>query len=102
MIELLDVYIIEMPKTINKILTAIDSGNSKELLFNAHKLKGSSLTLGMDALAEISIKLENAAKANIFNENVKRLGNELSRNVEIVGKELEIIRNKYHNLINQT
>ena len=56
----------------------------------------------MDVISEISVKLENAAKGGIFNENVKRLGNELSQKVEIVGKELEIIRKKYNKLINQT
>ncbi len=102
LIELLDVYINELPKTISKILNAIENENSKELLFNSHKLKGSSLTLGMDIISEISVKLENAAKAGIFNEAVQKLGDELSQKVEIVGKELEIIRKKYNKLINQT
>jgi PAS domain S-box-containing protein len=101
-IELLDVYIDELPKTISCIINAIENENSKDLIFNAHKLKGSSLTLGMDVISEISVKLENAAKGGIFNDNVKRLGNELSQKVEIVGKELEIIRKKYNKLINQT
>lgn len=101
LIELLDVYIDELPKTISRILSAIDNKDSKDLLFNSHKLKGSSLTLGMDIISEISVKLENAAKAGIFNENVQRLGNELSQKVEIVGKELEIIRTKYNKFINQ-
>ena len=102
LIELLDVYINELPKTISKILNAIESENSKELLFNSHKLKGSSLTLGMDVISEISIKLENAAKAGIFNETVRKLGDELFQKVEIVGKELELIRKKYNKFINQT
>ncbi len=102
MIELLDVYISELPKTIGLISNAIAGENSKDLLFNAHKLKGSSLTLGMDVISDISIKLENAAKSGIFNENVIRLGNELSQKVEIVEKELEIIRTKYNKLTSQT
>lgn len=102
MIELLDVYISELPKTIGMISEAIASRNSKDLHFNAHKLKGSSLTLGMDVISAISIKLENAAKSGIFNESVVRLGNELSQKVEIVEKELEIIRTKYNKLTSQT
>jgi HPt (histidine-containing phosphotransfer) domain-containing protein len=101
-IELLDVYICELPKTIENINNAIENENSQELIFNSHKLKGSSLTLGMDSIAEISVKLENAAKGAVFNENVKQLGQELSQKVEIVEKELEIIRTKYNKLINQT
>ncbi len=102
MIELLDVYINELPKTIGLISDAIDSENSKDLLFNSHKLKGSSLTLGMDVIAEISIKLENAAKSGIFNDSVRKLGSELIQKVEIVEKELEIIRVKYNKLTRQT
>ena len=101
-IELLDVYICELPKTIENINNAIKNENSHELIFNSHKLKGSSLTLGMDSIAEISVKLENAAKGAVFNESVKQLGQELSQKVEIVEKELEIIRTKYNKLINQT
>ena len=101
-IELLNVYIDELPKTVKNINSAIHENNSRDLLFNSHKLKGSSLTLGMDIISEISIKLENAAKAGIFNENVIRLGNELNKKVEIVGKELEIIRKKYNKLFTQT
>ncbi len=102
MIELLDVYITELPKTIGLISNAITNENSKDLLFNSHKLKGSSLTLGMDVISEISIKLENAAKSGIFNDSVRKLGNELTQKVEIVEKELEIIRTKYNNLTSQT
>jgi CheY-like chemotaxis protein len=102
LIDLLDVYIAELPKTIGNITTAIEYEDSKGLLFSSHKLKGSSLTLGMDSISEISIKLENAAKAKIFNQDVKRLGKDLSDKVEIVAKELEIIREKYNKLINQS
>ncbi len=102
MLELLDVYITELPRTINLISEAINNENAKDLMFNSHKLKGSSLTLGMDVISDISIKLENAAKSGIFNDSVRRLGNELSEKVEIVEKELEIIRTKFNKLTSQT
>ena len=56
----------------------------------------------MDLISDISIKLENAAKSGIFNDSVRKLGNELTQKVEIVEKELEIIRVKYNNLTKQT
>ncbi len=101
LIDLMDVYITELPKTLSRIQIAIKEKNKKELLFNAHKLKGSSLTLGMDCISDLSIKLENAAKANIFNEDVNKLGNELTGKFDIVEKELEIIREKYNKLMKQ-
>lgn len=99
LIELIDVFITELPKTIQGVQQAITDKNEKELLFNAHKLKGSSLTLGMNSISEISVKLENAAKAGIFNGDVQKLGNDLSQRIENVKKELEIIREKYYKLI---
>lgn len=101
LIELIDIYIKELPRTINNIQKAIEEKNDKDLLFNAHKLKGSSLTLGMDSISEISIKLENAAKLCTFDDDVKKLGDELPYKFEIVEKELEIIREKYTKFINQ-
>jgi CheY-like chemotaxis protein len=101
LIELIDIYIKELPRTINNIQKAIEEKNDKDLLFNAHKLKGSSLTLGMDSISEISIKLENAAKIYSFDEDVKKLGEELPYKFEIVEKELEIIRERYTKFINQ-
>ncbi|HSD64708.1 MAG TPA: response regulator [Ignavibacteriaceae bacterium] len=100
LIELIDVFIAELPKTIQIIQQAIKDEDGKELHFNAHKLKGSSLTLGMTVISDISVKLENAAKAEIFNEDVRNLGKDLSQKIEIVRKELEIIREKYYKLIN--
>jgi PAS domain S-box-containing protein len=102
LLELLDVYISDLPRTISKIQSAIELKDPKELMLSSHKLKGSSLTLGMDSISEISIKLENAAKGSIFNDNVKKLGEELNKKFEIVEKELEIIREKYNKFINQT
>jgi PAS domain S-box-containing protein len=101
LVDLIDVYLSELPKTINSIHRAIEDENEKELLLNAHKLKGSSLTLGMDSISEITIKLEKAAKAGLFNSDTKELGNELFQKFDIVEKELEIIREKYNNLMNQ-
>jgi PAS domain S-box-containing protein len=100
LIDLIDVFIAEMPKTFQEIQQAINNKDGKKLLFNAHKLKGSSLTLGMNSVSDISIKLENAARAEIFNEDVRKLGANLSQKIEIVKKELEIIREKYYKLIN--
>jgi HPt (histidine-containing phosphotransfer) domain-containing protein len=101
LIELIDIYIKELPKTINNIQNAVKLKNDKELLFNAHKLKGSSLTLGMDSISEISVKLENAVKLGSLGDDVKNLVDELPNKFEIVEKELEIIREKYTNFINQ-
>ena len=94
-IELLDVYISDLPVMIGNIKTAVAEKNSKLLQLNAHKLKGSSMTLGIDFIGGISKDLENAAKENKFDENTYELVDDLVHKLETVIKELDVIREKY-------
>jgi len=61
-------------------------------------LKGSSLTLGIDLIYNISVTLEEAAKLNRFDDETTRLSSELIHNFEIIIRELEIIKEKYANI----
>jgi len=97
-VELLDIYIAELPVTIANIKTAIESKNAKLLQMNAHKLKGSSVTLGVEIITNMSHDLETAARENRFDEQTEKLAYELVHNFEIVTKELEIIKEKYSKL----
>lgn len=94
-VELLDIYIAELPVMIANIKTAIESKNAKLLQMNAHKLKGSSITLGVDIITNMSHDLETAARENRFDEQTEKLAYELIHKFEVVTKELEIIKEKY-------
>jgi PAS domain S-box-containing protein len=94
-IELLDIYIQDLPNIISHVNTAVDKRDSEQLRFWAHKLKGSSVTLGIDVLTDISKTLENYGKENIFNEETFRLNGELIHNFEIVIVELEALKEKF-------
>jgi PAS domain S-box-containing protein len=95
LIELLDIYINDLPKIISNVNSAVDNRDAKQLCFWAHKLKGSSATLGIDALTEISRALEKSGKENIFNEETTRLRGELVHSFEIIIGELEVLKEKY-------
>ncbi len=97
-IELLDIYILDLPKIIGNINSSVDNKDAEQLRFWAHKLKGSSVTLGIEVLTEISKALENNGKENIFNDETIRLNGELIHNFEIIIGELEVLKEKYSNV----
>ena len=97
-IELLDIYISDMPKVIGKIKSAVDEKDFYKLRFYAHKLKGNSLTLGIDFFVKISSQLENAGKENRIDETTIQLCDALIFDFGKIIKELEFIRAKYSNM----
>jgi HPt (histidine-containing phosphotransfer) domain-containing protein len=99
LLELLDVYIKDMPKIISQIKTGIEQKDFKNILFYAHKLKGSALTLGIDKLTDICFEMESLAKVNGDIEKINQYGEELFEVFEYVIKELMVIKEKYLNMI---
>ena len=87
-----------MPKVIGKIKVSVDEKDHEKLKFFAHKLKGNSLTLGIDDFVKICSHLENAGKENNFDETTNQFCNKLVHDFEKIIKELEIIRAKYSNM----
>ena len=94
-VELLDIYIADLPVMIRNIKTAVEEKNSKMLQLNAHKLKGSSVTLGIDLITNLSHELEAAGRAQRFDEATEKMSKDLVEKFETIIKELEIIREKY-------
>ncbi len=98
LIELLDIYLNDLPVTIEKIKTSVTEKDFKNLQFFSHKLKGSSVTLGIDFVSEICQNLETKAKNNEFDDSVKNMSESLISNIDAVINELKLIKNKYINL----
>lgn len=71
--EMLDIYIREIPKNIESIRNAIFQNNADHLRFYVHKLKGSSLTLGIECVLENFKILEDMALDNNINEESLRM-----------------------------
>jgi len=93
--ELIDIFIEDLPKTIQNIKNAVVKKDAKKLQFNAHKLKGSSVTLGIEDISEICHRLEMSARDNTFDDFTELLTSDLIRKMETVIKELEKIKEKY-------
>ncbi len=97
-IELLDIYIRDFPIGVSNIKSSIEQKNFDKLRFAAHKLKGSSLTLGIDVISEICNQIEMAADKNIVDENLDELLNSLINKIEVVLREIEILKEKYSHI----
>jgi HPt (histidine-containing phosphotransfer) domain-containing protein len=80
---------------VSHVNNAVDKKDPEQLRFWAHKLKGSSVTLGIEVLTEISSDLEKFGKENIFNEETYRFNRALIRNFDIVIGELELLKDKF-------
>lgn len=94
-VDLIDIYIVELPKTIANIRSAVEKKDASKLNFYSHKLKGSSTTLGIDFITKITIELELAAKNNDFSDEILSKTDFLINKFEVILKELNIIKEKY-------
>ncbi len=97
-VELMDIYIQDFPQTITHLRNSLNEKDAKQLLFYSHKLKGSSLTLSIDVITEICIKLEEKAKAECLDDSAEKLFEELVKNFEKILKELESLKEKYSHM----
>ncbi len=97
-VELIDIYIKELPKTILNIKKAVNDKDSKQLRFFSHKLKGSSVTLSIDIMTGYANQLEELAKSEQINGEANKIFSELERKFLIIIEELVNIRQKYYNI----
>jgi len=96
--EMLDIYIREIPKNIEAIRNAIFQNNADHLRFYVHKLKGSSLTLGIECVLENFKILEDMALDNNINEESLRMFKKVSEQFEMILEEIVLLKNKYSNI----
>jgi PAS domain S-box-containing protein len=94
-IELLDIYISDLPKIVEKIETAVEKKDFHKLRFFAHKLKGNSLTLGIDNFVQLCDILEKAGKESKMNKATVECCKKLVNNFENVVDEIKLIKVKY-------
>ncbi len=100
LMELLNIYITELPKTMSNIRAAIKKKDPGQLQFFAHKLKGSSLTLGMEDISEICHELETIAKTGAITSKCETFSELLVGKFELIVKELEKLKEKYSQINN--
>ncbi len=97
-VELIEIYIAELPKTILNMKKALAAKDAKQLRFHSHKLKGSSVTLNIEVISDLSSQLEQLAKQDELTENSQKIFSELESKFIIILDELVNIRKKYYNI----
>ncbi len=93
-IELIDMYMRETPKMLDQLKTAVNENNSKQIAFLAHKLKGSSLTLGVIPIADLTQTLESECK-NGYSEKLSYIAREVQDLFDLSIKDLNQLKTKY-------
>lgn len=93
--EMLDIYLREIPKNINSIRNSIFQNNHDHLRFYVHKLKGSSLTLGIESVLESFRILEDMALDNNISEESLRVFKTVSERFDTILEEIILLKNKY-------
>lgn len=94
-IEMIEVYIHDIPRTMHKIKQAASQKNLDHLKFYLHKLKGSALTLGVDETSDLCSEIENALTDKKITDQILFMINKLIEQINIISEELILIKNKY-------
>lgn len=97
-IELIDIYLNETPQNIQKVFDAVSRKDLSALSFYAHKLKGASVSLGIEEVNKIAEELENLGKSETI-EDAEELCIKLSKIFESASEDLKLIRAKYKNAL---
>ena len=93
--ELIDTYVAELPGTIQEIALYVEKEDCLKIKFLAHRLKGGSLTIGVDTIAELTKKLEESVTDNKVVEETRLLTVELLESYGSVIEELKYIKERY-------
>ncbi len=96
-IEILDIYLTDTPKLIELIIEAVRNKNSKDLVFSAHKLKGGSVTLGLEEITKIAADLEQLGRQNSF-DGADELAVHMEEIFLLTVHDLKILKQKYQKM----
>jgi len=97
-IEIMGICLSETPKMIELIIEAAKNKNAKELAFNAHKLKGSSATLGLEEITKIAGDLEQLGKQNLLT-GTEEMAVHLGKVFLLTVHDLKLLKQKYQKMV---
>lgn len=99
-VELIDIYLVEIPKMISQIVDSLKENDPKKMTFYAHKLKGSSVSFGIDVMTELAKAIEELGKDESLNSTqLNEVGSKLVIQLEEcflkVANDLKLLKRKY-------
>ena len=96
-IDLLDIYLKDLPIIIDEITVAVENDNFEKLKFYTHKLKGSTLTLGIESISDYCYELEKASDEELIDEYIISQTRVLRSYIRKIISELKLLKEKYLN-----
>jgi PAS domain S-box-containing protein len=97
-VDLLNIYLRDLPVILQEISNAISKRNFQKLKFYVHKLKGTILTLGIEGISDYCSELEKAAENGEISETSISKNLELNNYMSSIISELTQVREKYTKL----
>ena len=94
-IDLLDIYLKDLPVIVDEISVAVEDDNFDKLKFYTHKLKGSTLTLGIESISEYCYVLEKAADEKMIDDYIISQTRVLRSYIRKIISELKLLKEKY-------
>jgi len=93
--ELIDTYLTDLPGTVQEIAFYVEKEDCSKIKFLAHRLKGGSVTIGIDVLSELTKKIEESVAEDNVTEETRMLTVELLESYESVIDELNHLKERY-------
>lgn len=90
--EIVDLYLMDATELVSELKKHVGAADAKSVQTVAHKLKGSSLNMGANGVAEVARRLEQLAKAGVLSEST---GDTLL----VLEQELQIARDAFERLV---
>ena len=91
--EIIGVFLNDIPKQIKALKDDLDAGDTAATKRQAHSIKGASANLGGDAMSEVALEMEKAARSEDLNAT-KALMPELKTHFKRLKEAMEDFTNK--------
>ncbi len=93
--ELIDTYINDLPSAAQELASYVEKEDCKMIKFVAHKLKGGSVTVGIDVMTDLTRKIEESVNGNKVTEETRLLTVNLLEYCEPIVEELKYLKERY-------
>jgi HPt (histidine-containing phosphotransfer) domain-containing protein len=93
--ELIDTYIVDLPVISNDIASYVEKQDCKMIKFLAHRLKGGSVTIGIDVITDLAKKIEESIPGDKVTEETRMLTINLLEACETIIDELKYLKERY-------
>ena len=93
--ELIDTYIADLPGTVQEIASYVEKEDCYKIKFLVHRLKGGSVTIGIDVISELTKKIEESVSENKVTEETRIIMLTLMESYQSVIDELKYLKERY-------